>query len=243
MTSQTEPVLVTGDVHVKSMPKQAKYYATQPRTFVLRLSDTQPQLIRPRTRNECHTVIVAMSTPNAAAASQASTVVEGSVTSPGASATIANAGTFPAGTYQIGWAVSLSGTVSATDVNNFQLRAGAPVALASINPGAVGSYPQTPVTVTFTAPTQISVVAIGAGTVGAVYAAQIVVTPVVVASAPASGWISDNEADCDRQAGALVQSNMAGPIELEGNTELWAMIDPGSSGSLYLSVFVEIDSS
>lgn len=129
MTSQTEPVLIHGNVHVKSMPEQKRFYATQPRTYVLRSTDTQPQLIRPRTRSECHTVIVAMSAPNTAA----------------------------------------------------------------------------PAT-------------------------------------PASGWISDNEADCDRQAGALVQSNMAGPIELEGNTELWAMIDPGSVASLYLTVFVEIES-
>ena len=108
---------------------------------------------------------------------QASRSIEGNVTSPGAGATVTSLISLPAGTYQIGWTVSLSGTLSASDTNNFQLNAGSQT-LVSANPGAAGSYPQPPVEVVLPVATTISVTAIAAGTVGAVYAAQLVATPV-----------------------------------------------------------------
>jgi hypothetical protein len=109
---------------------------------------------------------------------------EGSVTSPGASAVVVSIaiGSIPAGEYLINWTVSLDGTVSATDVNNFRLQQnpGGITLLNSTNDGVVGRYPQNqfgPIALNLT--NGIRIVSIAAGTAGAVYSAQLSLVPVV----------------------------------------------------------------
>jgi hypothetical protein len=111
--------------------------------------------------------------------------VEGSVTSPGANVAIANmaATALAPGWYTVQWAVELDGTVSATDENNFILKGpGLGAGLNDTNDAAVGRYPQPTVTIYVPAGngTALSVRSVGAGTVGAIYSAQISVTPLVV---------------------------------------------------------------
>lgn len=100
---------------------------------------------------------------------------EGSVTSPTAGQTIVTTPALPGGTIQIGWTVSLEGTVSATDANNFEILHNATVIAASVNPGAVGTYPQQSFEVVTVAGDTILIKAIAAGTVGAVYIGVVAV--------------------------------------------------------------------
>lgn len=106
--------------------------------------------------------------------------VSGSVTSPGAGATIATTGALAAGTYIINWTVGLLGAAAAADANNFQLADTAGNVLASINPGAAGQYPQAQAEVVLAAGNTVLVKSIGAGTVGVTYEVQLVVQPTQV---------------------------------------------------------------
>lgn len=99
----------------------------------------------------------------------------GSVTSPAAGATIVTTPALPGGTVQIGWTVSLQGTVAAGDANNFEILHNAAVLATSENAGALGAYPQQPFEVVTVAGDTISVKAIAAGTVGAVYGAVVAI--------------------------------------------------------------------
>lgn len=109
---------------------------------------------------------------------------EGSQTSPAAGTTIASVLVGP-GTYSVSWEVSLGGTVAAADANNFQLTDGTK-SLTSVNPAAAGGpYPQeTEVFVEAGAIATIAVKNIALATTGAIYSAQMVVTPVVTAGTP-----------------------------------------------------------
>jgi hypothetical protein len=102
------------------------------------------------------------------------------VTSPAAGAQVVLVSSIPAGTYTIAWTTELEGTVSSSDIDNFELYNStlSSVILNGLNAGAVGLYPQNQVTVTFTATTGIQVKAVAAGTTDAIYSAQVVVTPV-----------------------------------------------------------------
>lgn len=55
-----DPVLIKGEVSVKAEPR---YVTTRTATFILNATDSGPQLIRPRTKQECHTVIMPMPVP------------------------------------------------------------------------------------------------------------------------------------------------------------------------------------
>lgn len=99
----------------------------------------------------------------------------GSVTSPTAGQTIVTTPALPGGTIQIGWTVSLQGTVAAADANNFEILHNAGVIATSENAGAVGVYPQLPFEVVTVAGDTISIKAVAAGTVGAVYGATVAV--------------------------------------------------------------------
>jgi hypothetical protein len=98
---------------------------------------------------------------------------EGTVTSPSALQNIALSAFLPAGKYAINWTVELAGTVAAADANNFQLISTGFPAFVSLNPGVAGVYPQPVAEVTLTAPHQVAIQAIAAGTVGAVYSASM----------------------------------------------------------------------
>jgi hypothetical protein len=103
--------------------------------------------------------------------------VSGTFTGPGAFQTIIQTpATIPAGTYTISWSVSLSGTLGAADANNMRLVANGATFLAeSVNPDTAGTYPQAPVTHTFTgAGGQLSITAgPTTGTAGAVYGGSL----------------------------------------------------------------------
>ena len=103
----------------------------------------------------------------------------GTVTSPGAGATIVNLGTVPAGDYTLDVDLELQGTVAAADANNFELTGppGGPYIFENL--GAVGQYPQAPVNVNLPSPTLLVVKAIALATVGAIYTAEVTATPEV----------------------------------------------------------------
>lgn len=97
----------------------------------------------------------------------------GTVTSPGASANIVQITGLPAGTYLINWQVELSGTLAAADANNFELTSSSGAAFQSENPGAAGVYPQPQAEITVGTGGTLQIIAIAAGTTGAVYSAQL----------------------------------------------------------------------
>lgn len=98
------------------------------------------------------------------------TFASGTFTSPPAFSIIAVL-TFPAdGTYTVSWTVSLSGTITGTEQNNFALfLAGVTLEGTSVNPAAAGTYAQAAVTITTTAGTQLFLTNPNPGTSGAVY--------------------------------------------------------------------------
>lgn len=117
-------------------------------------------------------------------AAPASHQAEGSVTSPAAGATVVSL-VLPSGGWTLNWIVQVSGTVGAPEVDNFQLVSAGAVLDTSINGNAVAvPYQQLPSQVQI--PIGGATVLVRAnvlGTVGAVYAAQLVATP---ASLPAA---------------------------------------------------------
>lgn len=103
--------------------------------------------------------------------------VSGSVVAPGAGATIVTTPALAAGTYDVAWTVELQGAAAAADANNFELANGAGVVLVSVNPGAAGVYQQPGVRIVVAAGATVSVKAVGAGTAGVTYTADLTVTP------------------------------------------------------------------
>lgn len=101
----------------------------------------------------------------------------GQAVAPAAGATIATTAALPAGTYSVGWLVGLQGAAAAADSNNFKLVDSNGVVLVSVNPGAAGEYAQLQTEVTIAASTSISVQAVGAGTAGVTYSAEVTATP------------------------------------------------------------------
>jgi len=124
---------------------------------------------------------------------------KGSVTAPGAGAVIASIGTasLTVGlTYQVNVVVYLDGTiVVATDEDNMALRFGGTTIAPLIYPG-VNSVPVStgPYYINVATSNTINVIAVGAGSVAAVYHAQIYATPYPFS--PTSGIV---------QAGAVVE--------------------------------------
>lgn len=109
----------------------------------------------------------------------ASVQASGTVTSPGAAATIANIASLPAGTWVLNWNVGLAGTLAAIDGDNFKLIvAGSSVENPSNNPPAAGLYPQEPVQIVVPAGgAAVSVRTVAAGTVASVYSAELNAIP------------------------------------------------------------------
>lgn len=100
---------------------------------------------------------------------------QGRVVAPAAGATIATTGALAAGDYLVTWSVELDGAAAAGELNNFQLMNGAAAVLKSDNPAAAGTYPQPGVVITVAAGGTVSVQAVGVGSVGIGYSAQITV--------------------------------------------------------------------
>lgn len=105
------------------------------------------------------------------------TSAEGSVTAPAAGATVAVTGVVPSGEYDISWTVSLEGAAAVADTDNFALFAGATQIATSVNAGLAGNYAQPEVTAILAANETLSVKAIGAGTAGVEYSADISADP------------------------------------------------------------------
>lgn len=101
----------------------------------------------------------------------------GQVVAPGAGAAIATTAALVGGTYSVNWTVGLQGAAAAADANNFKLVDSNGVVLVSVNPGAAGEFPQIQTEVTIANGTTVSVQAIGAGTAGVTYSADVSVTP------------------------------------------------------------------
>lgn len=118
--------------------------------------------------------------PGAPASAPAGLSIEGdaSVTSPALGATIASI-TLPQGTWTINTGVRTSGTVAAIDSNNMQLNGPLPLPMVlDVPSGGSNLSQQNAVTVEVpVGGSTISVTAIAAGTVGAIYTAQITATP------------------------------------------------------------------
>lgn len=108
---------------------------------------------------------------------------EGAIVSPAAGATVASIANVPVGVYNINWSVQLIGAAAAADQDNFVLKVGATSVMVSLNAGAAGQYPQASLQVTLASVQTISVNAVGAGTVGVTYAAQISVIPATTGQA------------------------------------------------------------
>lgn len=105
------------------------------------------------------------------------TEASGLVVAPGAGATIVQLAALPAGEYEVTWTVGLQGAAAAADANNFELFDTAGNVIQSINPGLAGDYPQNNAVITVTAGQTIGVKAIGAGTAGVTYSADITIDP------------------------------------------------------------------
>jgi hypothetical protein len=98
----------------------------------------------------------------------------GTVTSPGTFTNILFMNVTP-GTYTFAWTVTLAGTLSSADANNFGLYNGTTFVAGSVNGAGPGVYPQAPVTMTVTggAP-DIKILSAGnTPTTGAIYGADI----------------------------------------------------------------------
>lgn len=167
---------------------------------------------------------------------------EGSVTSPAANAavvTIAVATLIP-GTYLVNWSVDLDGTVSATDLNNFTLKGpGVGSGLTAENDAAVGHYPQNQVEITVPTgnATAMSIRSIGAGTVGAIYSAQIDLIPVNGPSAGAVLVVNSRQEPLMQQIPVGFQIPVA-PYQLEWENQkpCYAVLSPAGGGPINVSV-------
>lgn len=102
----------------------------------------------------------------------------GSVVAPAAGATIAQLPAIQQADYNISWQVQLLGAAAAADQNNFGLYAGGALLITSQNAGAAGVYPQTPIAFYDEFGQALAIKAIGAGTAGVTYTAQLAITPI-----------------------------------------------------------------
>jgi hypothetical protein len=105
------------------------------------------------------------------------------VTGPAANANIIQVGTgaLPVpGLYTVNWTVSLTGTMTAAETDNFKLVFGSTLA-TSINPNLAGDYPQASVQITIPPGNvnTLAVRAVAAGGAAALYAASISISPVL----------------------------------------------------------------
>lgn len=153
------------------------------------------------------------------------------ITDPGANTAVATIAATPlAGVqYQVAWDVELSGTIAATDQDNFKLIGPGGFSLASVNAGAVGVYPQETVEMVGDGASSIQVRTISAASgVSAVYGAQITATPLLATftlqlgdrfwnlALPATGILEFSAGIMlSRVDQRILTSSVAGPWSLE----------------------------
>ncbi len=107
----------------------------------------------------------------------------GSIVAPAALGVIVTIGPLAAGTYDVTWQVELTGAAAAADANNFRLTNGGAQTLDSENAGAAGVFPQIPTDISVGLLGSISIIAIGAGTAGVTYTADLSIVPRLQATA------------------------------------------------------------
>ncbi len=93
----------------------------------------------------------------------------GSAAAPAPFTTLAEVTVPVSGTYTVNWSVTLGGTLSAGDADNFHLDVNNGFVAASANPAAPGTYTQDPVTLALNAGDVIDIFNVAAGTAGSVY--------------------------------------------------------------------------
>lgn len=200
--------------------------------MLLALSDTDPQRIADRDPDRKNLYVT-----NESAYAGTPQQAQGSVTSPGSHATVAQIGAanIVPGVYTLQWAVDLDGTPSATDVNNFQiLFAGGSVLATSENDGAVGHYTQTPFQVTVPqGAAALTIRTAAAGTAGAVYSATFTLTPVAVPAADMGVRVGPME-DVSQGRGLFIPG-ATGPVKFETQDALWVAPDVNAVAAVRIS--------
>jgi hypothetical protein len=164
--------------------------------------------------------------------------VQGSVTSPGAGGTIATMTLIVKGRWYVNWTVELEGTVAAADADNFSLAGvnGGPA--VSQNLGAVGVYPQQQQELDAIALSVLTVTAIAAGTVGAVYKVTLTLTP--VPGQGISGSLQDgNSFLAMLETGAMgVDAKWFGPMGITVLNQITLVISNGTlQGAIYAAYY------
>jgi hypothetical protein len=124
-------------------------------------------------------------TPPPGSANTSGTGTGGARTSPATGTVILTTPTLPAGTYLVTWSVTLSGTLSGVDANNFAVDNGSVFVVSSVNTATAGTFPQTAVQVTVPSGGGVIKLVTGGnnGTSGSVYSGTL------VATSPLSGVI------------------------------------------------------
>jgi hypothetical protein len=114
------------------------------------------------------------------AAGPASTASGQTSATPAAGTSIGAGIALSSGTWLLSWTTELQDAAAAGDADNFVLTAGTVTLATSVNPGAIGSYPQ-PAVVYYAAAAVTAVPKTGAaaGSAGSVYAASLTATPVM----------------------------------------------------------------
>lgn len=98
---------------------------------------------------------------------------QGSVTSPAALAAIVTTPALPGGAVHVGWTVALAGAAAAADADNFQILHNGAIVARAVNAGAPGIYPQAEYDLDTQPGDTVSITAIAAGVVGAIYTGVI----------------------------------------------------------------------
>lgn len=163
----------------------------------------------------------------------------GNATAPGADGTIASTPVLNPGTYIISWSVGLAGAAAAADANNFVLEqdTGPVTIVGSVNPGTAGQWQQLPVTVTLTAASTISVEAIGAGTAGVVYSAQIVATPATVQPTKVTLQLADRTFQLPAEPGQYALTDVA--IKMQRDDQVVLTVTPAAACHLEIMGYAE----
>jgi hypothetical protein len=117
------------------------------------------------------------------------TTGSGSLNSPSSFSVIALP-VFPAaGTYTVTWEVTLSGTLSATETDNFQLYKNESVLEAtSVNPDIAGTYQQAPFSITVNGGETLALTNPLAGTSGSVYSGTVTLTTAATQLPVVTAW-------------------------------------------------------
>lgn len=163
--------------------------------------------------------------------SAGSTGGSGSVTNPGALATIATTGVLPAGTYSVTATGFLSGTVTGADQANMRVSPGnftLPV------PGVINVPGPVTAVITLASAQAITVQSIGAASgASAVYNATIVATPVAAAGVGAGVRLKNGPRS---DIGALLPASQSRYFPVKTQDEIWAQLDSTASVEQLVSV-------